>query len=96
MKDMMYLMDADSGFGIIYNIYVVVQEQTHGLFAMIFIPLIFISLWVLSRKVIVPATLFTAIGGPAMIIAPMAIKGPAMLMFIFGAGGLMYKWFKDR
>lgn len=96
MTDIVDIMDAGSSFGILENLYYFGLEQSFGLMMYVIIPLPFISMWLLSKKVVLPATLYTVIGGPVMILAPWELKGPFMLMFIFGVSGLIYQWFKDR
>lgn len=89
------LFDADNGFDVVGNLYELEQDLTGGLFAYVLVSISFISMWVLSRKVIVPAVVFTFVGFPIMMIAPWELKGPAILMFVFGVSGIIYKWFKE-
>ena len=90
------LFNISSPFDLVVNYYSLAESLTSGLFGMIIISLIFFSCWLLTGKVIIPATLFSVIGGFLLAIAPIELKGIAMMMFIFGVGGLVYTWFKDR
>jgi hypothetical protein len=90
------LFNISSPFDIVLNYYNLTQELTGNMFIFIFLLLIFFSSWLISGKVLIPAVLFTIIGGPLMMIAPWELKQPALYMFIFGVVGIAYKWFKDR
>ncbi|MBN1134087.1 MAG: hypothetical protein JXA38_04080 [Methanosarcinaceae archaeon] len=90
------LFNVTSPFDIVTNYYDLAESVTNGLFTMTAIPLIFFASWLLTGKVVLPATLFSIIGGFLLAVAPFELKKVALLMFVFGVGGLIYTWFKDR
>lgn len=90
------LFNISSPFDLVVNYYDLAESLTYGLFSMIVIPVIFFSSWLLTGKVVLPASLFSVVGGFLLAVAPFEIKGVGMMMFIFGVGGLVYTWFKDR
>lgn len=90
------LFNINTPFDLLVNYYDITQQLTGGIFVYVMVALPFLASWILTKKVIVPIVMFTAVGGFMFVIAPWEMKGIAMIMFIFGAGGIVYKWFIDR
>ena len=90
------LFNINSPFDLLVNYYDATQALTGNLFVYIMVSLPFLCAWILTKKAVVPIVMFTVVGGFMMILAPWEMKGIAMIMFIFGAGGIVYKWFIDR
>ena len=91
------LFDAPSLAGMLVNMYNLLQSITYDMFILIFLPLPFLSIWIVSKKVIIPSILYMTIGSAVAIIAPWELKKPAMLMLGFGLSGIIANWFlKNR
>lgn len=90
------LFNISSPFDLLVNYYNLTQELTGGIFVYIMVILPFLASWILTKKAMVPIVMFTMVGGGLLVIAPWEIKGIAMIMFIFGGAGIVYKWFIDR
>lgn len=96
MTDIADIMDQDTGFKVLEAMYNLALVQSNGLFLYILVTLPFIALWVQTRKVVIPAIMYLAVGGPMMFLAPPELKGPMMIMLIFAIAGIIYSWFKER
>lgn len=90
------LFNISSPFDLLVNYYDTTQDLTGGIFVYILVTLPFLASWIITKKALVPIVMFTIVGGAMMVIAPWEIKGIAMIMFIFGGAGIVYKWFIDR
>lgn len=90
------LFDIDSPMDIIINFYDIAQALTGGMFIYIFLPLPFLTSWIISKKVLLPTVLYMIIGTAGMALAPWEYKQPCMVMLIFAGGGIVYHWFKEK
>lgn len=91
-----YLFEIDSPMEILPNLYEITQLLTSGMFIYIFLPLPFLTSWIISKKVLLPTVLYMIIGTAGMALAPWEYKQPFMVMFIFAGAGIVYMWFKEK
>lgn len=90
------LFDIDSPMDILVNLYDITQALTGGMWIYIFLPLPFVTSWMISDKVLVPTVLYMVIGTAGMAFAPWEYKQPFMIMLIFAGAGIVYHWFKEK
>jgi len=90
------LFDIDSPMDILINLYEITQLLTGGMFIYIFLPLPFLTSWIISKKVLLPVVLYMVIGTAGMAFAPWEYKQPFMVMLIFAGAGIVYHWFKEK